>query len=265
MYDDFGVCSDFDSELSWISYPPRQGFLKEYYENNPRKQAENELFKQKIKITFQYANIYTESYTPDPVAKLELKPCRKTQTFGQDLNEKTVVDFDPFASEESLQEQSSDALSCIDSDVCKGIMVKMYAGCSEDETEVEKEPTKIESAEDDGESYVFDSDESEEMGTKRKTKKRKRTKMAEEPAAPGVPGIFDRKGFNGRGTSHNADLTGHLGNVYDTKGHMIYDKDYISAKSETLDDILSTAKDKVEELNETKKEKARGKTPPSRE
>ena len=37
MYDDFGVASDFDSELSWISYPPNKGFLREYYENNPRK------------------------------------------------------------------------------------------------------------------------------------------------------------------------------------------------------------------------------------
>ena len=44
MYDDFGVASDFDSELSWISYPPNKGFLREYYENNPRKQAEHELF-----------------------------------------------------------------------------------------------------------------------------------------------------------------------------------------------------------------------------
>ena len=52
MYDDFGVCSDFESELSWISYPPNKGFLGDYYENNPVKQAENELFKQKIKIKF---------------------------------------------------------------------------------------------------------------------------------------------------------------------------------------------------------------------
>ena len=37
MYDDFGVASDFDSELSWISYPPNKGSLREYYENNPRK------------------------------------------------------------------------------------------------------------------------------------------------------------------------------------------------------------------------------------
>lgn len=52
MYDDFGVCSDFESELSWISYPPDRGFLCDYYENNPVKQAENELFKQKIKVKF---------------------------------------------------------------------------------------------------------------------------------------------------------------------------------------------------------------------
>lgn len=52
MYDDFGVDSDFESELSWISYPPKKGFLAEYYEKNPVKQAENELFKQKIKLKF---------------------------------------------------------------------------------------------------------------------------------------------------------------------------------------------------------------------
>ena len=37
MYDDFGVCSDFESECSWISYPPNKGFLGDYYENNPVK------------------------------------------------------------------------------------------------------------------------------------------------------------------------------------------------------------------------------------
>jgi len=46
MYDDFGVNSDYESELSWISYPPKQGFTEEeYFRNNPVKQAENELFK----------------------------------------------------------------------------------------------------------------------------------------------------------------------------------------------------------------------------
>ena len=190
MYDDFGVCSDFDSEVSWISYPPNKGFLKEYYENNPKKQAENELFKQKIKVVFQYANIYTESYEPEPQEKLKLKPCRKTQTFGNDLDEKNQVDFDPFASEESLVDESSEALSCIDSDVCHQILVKMYAGCSDDDSETEKE-AKIESDEDDGESYVFDSDQSEDL-TKKKTKKRKRTKAVEKTVEQGEPGIFNR-------------------------------------------------------------------------
>jgi len=78
MYDDFGVCSDYESELSWISYPPDKGFLRDYYENNPVKQAENELFKQKIKIKFQYDNLYRESYTVPPRPKLNLKPSVKT-------------------------------------------------------------------------------------------------------------------------------------------------------------------------------------------
>ena len=209
MYDDFGVASDFDSELSWISYPPNKGFLKEYYENNPKKQAENELFKQKIKITFQYANIYTDSYTPEPLAKLELKPCRKTQTFGHDLDEKNRVDFDPFASEESLAEESSEALSCIDSQVCKQIIGTMYKGCSDDSTEEEnQEEVKVSSEEDDGESYVFDSDESETAIKAKKTKKRKRVKAVEQPEEVSGPGIFDRQGYNGRGTAYNADLTG---------------------------------------------------------
>ena len=85
MYDDFGVCSDFESELSWISYPPNKGFLREYYENNPVKQAENELFKQKIKIKFQYNNMYKASYEPPPRPKLNLKPAVKTQTDAADL------------------------------------------------------------------------------------------------------------------------------------------------------------------------------------
>jgi hypothetical protein len=37
MYDDFGPESDFDSELSWISYPPKHGFIRDFWLNNPRK------------------------------------------------------------------------------------------------------------------------------------------------------------------------------------------------------------------------------------
>lgn len=37
MYDNFGVESDFESELSWISYPPNHGFLRDFWEKNPRK------------------------------------------------------------------------------------------------------------------------------------------------------------------------------------------------------------------------------------
>ena len=143
MYDDFGVESDFDSELSWISYPPNKGFLREYYENNPRKQAEHELFQQKIKITFQYANIYTESYVPEKPPKLDLKPNRKTQTMIDDLGEENRVDYDPFESEETVVEESSEALSCIDSEVCDNIMQVMYKGCSEDSSEAKSEVQEL--------------------------------------------------------------------------------------------------------------------------
>ena len=37
MYEDFGPESDFTSELSWISYPPKHGFIREFWENNPKK------------------------------------------------------------------------------------------------------------------------------------------------------------------------------------------------------------------------------------
>ena len=55
-----------------------------------------------IKITFQYANIYTESYEPEKPPKLELKPNRKTQTVMDDLDEEYRVDYDPFEEEECL-------------------------------------------------------------------------------------------------------------------------------------------------------------------
>lgn len=43
--------------------------------------------------------------------------------------------------------------------------------------------------------------------------------------------FYEREGFNGRGTANNMDLTGKLGSVYDAKGHLVYDKDYISQES----------------------------------
>ena len=78
MYDDFGVCSDFESELSWISYPPNKGTMVDYYENNPKKQAETELFRQKIKVKFQFANMYKDSYELPPPPDSPVH--QKTQT-----------------------------------------------------------------------------------------------------------------------------------------------------------------------------------------
>jgi len=50
-----------------------------------------------------------------------------------------------------------------------------------------------------------------------------------------------RVGFNGRATQLTAaDLEGKLGDVYDTKGHLVYDKDYISQQD---DDGVSSLKE----------------------
>ena len=143
MYDDFGVCSDFESELSWISYPPDKGFLKDYYENNPVKQAENELFKQKIKIKFQYNNLYRESYDVPPRPKLNLKPSVKTQTMASDVRAPETqdesgdkralnLDFDPFESEEEYVIEESEQLSAIDEAICEGLVDRViYEGFSD--------------------------------------------------------------------------------------------------------------------------------------
>lgn len=138
MYDDFGVASDFESELSWISYPPNKGFLAEYYENNPVKQAENELFKQKIKIKFQYSNIYKDSYELPPKEKYNFKQSRKTQTLAADISQvvqqldgktdeqvQVNMDFDPFESEEEFVFAESEQLSAIDESICGNIVNKV--------------------------------------------------------------------------------------------------------------------------------------------
>ena len=38
----------------------------------------------------------------------------------------------------------------------------------------------------------------------------------------------ERIGFTGRGTAQNQDIKGLIGDVYDTHGHLLYDKDYFS-------------------------------------
>lgn len=155
MYDDFGVCSDFESELSWVSYPPKQGFLRDFYENNPVKQAENELFKQKIKIKFQYCNLYKDNYTLPPKPEPLLKPSVKTQTNAADLLPEEVMvsegtgkskhiatvnlDFDPFESEEEFVIEQSEQLSAIDAEVYKDIldMVVLQGFSSDSDKEIE--------------------------------------------------------------------------------------------------------------------------------
>ena len=75
IYDDFGVCSDYDSDCSWISYPPPSKLQKDVY-----MQAQTCLFSEKIKYKFQYDNCL-KSILPDKIVvqKLEMVT-RRTQT-----------------------------------------------------------------------------------------------------------------------------------------------------------------------------------------
>ena len=187
MYDDFGVCSDFESELSWISYPPDKGFLCDYYENNPVKQAENELFKQKIKIKFQFNNMYKESYDVPPRAKLNLKPAIKTQTLASDIAPEQIavssahvarvrtidLNFDPFESEEEYVPEESEKLSAIDESIYRNVVDKViFEGFSDLDSDVAiaQEASRM-SLEASIASQLHQRDQSKE---EKQTKKRKR-------------------------------------------------------------------------------------------
>lgn len=76
MYDgDFGVCSDFNSECSWISYPPANEGL---WDNDPFYQAKVGHFREKIKSKFNYKNIITESRPAKQLPKALKLPSRMT-------------------------------------------------------------------------------------------------------------------------------------------------------------------------------------------
>lgn len=47
-----------------------------------------------------------------------------------------------------------------------------------------------------------------------------------------------RVGLNGRATTHDElELEGKLGDVYDTQGHLVYDKDYVSRIDEEVNSV----------------------------
>lgn len=78
MYDTFGPESDFQSELSWVSYPPKHGFIRHFWENNPTKLAEDVVFKEKIKYKYQFNNCRKEVYPViEPTPKV-VHPSRRT-------------------------------------------------------------------------------------------------------------------------------------------------------------------------------------------
>jgi hypothetical protein len=54
IYDNFGVCSDFESQLSHFSWPP-PNFDQVY--DNPRLMAQVDFLGEKIKSKFKYCNI----------------------------------------------------------------------------------------------------------------------------------------------------------------------------------------------------------------
>ena len=266
MYDDFGVCSDFDSELSWISYPPDKGFLCDYYENNPVKQAENELFKQKIKIKFQFNNMYKESYDVPPRAKLNLKPAIKTQTLASDIAPEQIavssahvarvrtidLNFDPFESEEEYVPEESEKLSAIDESIYRNVVDKViFEGFSDLDSDVAiaQEASRM-SLEASIASQLHQKGEPSKEEKQSKKRKRDDTQTdfvvgqilaKQEPQA-------SRVGLNGRATDLLAakvleEKGGQLGDVYDTMGHLVYDKDYISQGGDAGDDGLSSVRE----------------------
>ena len=269
MYDDFGVCSDFESELSWISYPPDKGFLCDYYENNPVKQAENELFKQKIKIKFQFNNMYKESYDVPPRAKLNLKPAVKTQTLASDIAPEQIavssanveaggarvrtidLDFDPFESEEEFVPEESEQLSAIDESVYRNVVDKViFEGFSDLDSDVAiaQEASRM-SLEASIASQLHQRDASKE---EKQTKKRKRDDTQTDFVVGQIlakqEAQASRVGLNGRATDLLAakvleEKGGQLGDVYDTMGHLVYDKDYISQRGGAGDDGLSSVRE----------------------
>jgi len=88
LYDDFGVCSDFESQQSWISYPPQEPrIMKDAY-----LMAQASLLSEKIKWKFMYNNVGSDQHPiKHIVPKLDLNS-RKTQTWAK------TIDSDPFES-----------------------------------------------------------------------------------------------------------------------------------------------------------------------
>ena len=65
----------------------------------------------------------------------------------------------------------------------------------------------------------------------KETRKRKRQETGQSLSNMQIPKSYeneDRIGYVGRGTAQNQDIKGLIGDVYDTQGHLLYDKDYKS-------------------------------------
>lgn len=74
LHDDFGVEDDFQSQLSWTSYPPQNPDL---VYRNAYYLAKVSFFSQKIKPKFQYNNMGREVYpVVVPTPKASMKGCK---------------------------------------------------------------------------------------------------------------------------------------------------------------------------------------------
>lgn len=68
--------------------------------------------------------MYRESYDVPVAQALNTKPSRKTQTLAEDIKE-SDAEFDPFESEEELDETESEQLSCIESHYYKDLITQV--------------------------------------------------------------------------------------------------------------------------------------------
>jgi hypothetical protein len=213
MYETFGPESDFESEFSWVSYPPKHGFIRHYWEHNPTKLGEDAVFKEKIKYKYQFDNCRKEVYPVlEPVPKV-IKPSRKTQTFGL----QTDPNFDPFATANEVSVTSeSEVLSAYD----KGLNLCNYVigeGFSSDYN-----------SRSEGRTNQRSSSKQDEIITK----KRRRGER-------GSDIVTD----SGEDRTEQEDGDVKLGTVFDKDGHVLYDKDYYSVKEESASVRMSSRTD----------------------
>ena len=69
----------------------------------------------------------------------------------------------------------------------------------------------------------------------------------------------DRVGLQGRGTQINEDLEGRLGDVFDTNGQLVYDKEYLSQKDSKSNKHISISEATIKASQEQAADDLEGK------